>query len=988
MLTIAALLLGQFPWGSDCPANTTDTKTVIRVGAYENHPKIYTDAEGRVAGFFPAILESIAESGNWEIDYVIGSWSEGLDRLSRGEIDIMPDVALSPKRQQLFDFNEETVLISWAAVYTRPAVQVQSFHDLAGKRIALLKGGIYTDGPSSIREVMKQFGIQAEYIEFDSYREVFAAISEQRSDAGVVNNIFGSYLQREFNVVQSPILFSPAQLRFAFQRKHHAASNRIEHIDRILREWKRDPQSFYHQAIDQHLYGMAQSATLINNDFSAILSPSEQEWISRHPEIRIGIDPEFYPFVFRNEKGEFDGIGADVVELLNTRLGLNMLDTPSLSWAEAVEALRTGHIDVLPCVGVTLDREEFALFTKPFIEYQRVILTRSDMPFLSGVEDLQSLKVGVQANSSHEGYLADHTNIEAEKFSSLQETLTALSAGRVDAVVGNLASASYWIRRLNLLNIKIAAPADDQLYQLHFAVRKDWPELVTILDKGLDLISPEEKQSIRNQWIAIDYKPGIAPQVAWRIGLRIAGIVLVVVLAILFWTYRLKKEITQRKRVEHMLQYRVGFERLVSETSARFIGVKPDDVNMQIQISLTEIACFTGATAACLYWFGDNGIPACSHAGGDLNRLNQCVLHPPADPPDAPWLARIKSNHPVIAYTCPPADHQPGDLINPPPPWLTTGSMVEVPCLADGAVKGFFGLIDLDGNIAIWRDEDISLLQLLSQIFCEAIRHKATEEALRNYTEDLANANQRLQELDRLKSLFIASVSHELRTPLNSIIGFSGVILKGMSGDLNARQQDQMRRVNQSAQHLLSLITDIIDISKIEAGHIDVHAQEFPLIDVLQEAIETIRPSCQAKGLMLESNIPANIVVFTDRKRIRQCVINYLSNALKYTERGHIRLEVRDWGDRVEIAVEDTGIGISPENQQRLFAPFVRLDSHLRIIAGGTGLGLYLTRKIVIEILQGAITVASEPGRGSTFSMQLPKVLEVPTASPEGITNQ
>ena len=194
-----------------------------------------------------------------------------------------------------------------------------------------------------------------------------------------------------------------------------------------------------------------------------------------------------------------------------------------------------------------------------------------------------------------------------------------------------------------------------------------------------------------------------------------------------------------------------------------------------------------------------------------------------------------------------------------------------------------------------------------------------------------------------------------------------------MAGDLNDKQRDQLQRVYHSAQHLLALITDIIDISKIEAGRVDVYPQAFRLDEVVREAVESIRPQAEAKALRVECGPLPGLEVFTDRKRLRQCLLNYLSNAVKYTEAGCVRVEARDLGERFELAVSDTGIGISPEEQARLFEPFVRLDSHLRIKAGGTGLGLYLTRKIAREILLGELEVRSEKGRGSTFILRAPR---------------
>lgn len=947
----------------------------IRVGVYENYPKIFTDADGRVAGFFPFLLDAMAELEGWEIEYRHGSWQEGLDRLSLGEIDILPDVALSAERQTHFLFNKETALISWASVYTRLGLNVQSFQDLAGLRIGLLKGGIYSDGSSSIRAVLERLELSADFIEYDSYAEVFAALSDRSLDVGVVNNIFGSAHQDNYDVLQTPVLFQPSQLRFAFSRSRTNAEELISRIDHWLRNFKQESASPYHVALDRYLYGMTRNTAATSSDVESYLSPAEQQWITEHPDISLGIDPEFYPFVFRDEQGNFQGIGAEYILLLNKRLGLHMEATAPMLWEDAMDGFRRGEIDVLPCVGVTAERSEYALFTKAFVEYQRVILTRADMPFVTGIDDISTWTVGVQADTSHDGYLYDHTIINPVKFTTLQEALLALSSGKIDALVGNLASSAYWIRRLNLINLKVAAPVGNESYTLHFAVRKDWPELVTLLDKGLDLISPEEKQAIRNQWVSIEYRQGIEPRVAWRIGLRIAGAVLAIWLAMLVWSYLLKKEIKRREVIETQLQFRVGFERLVSETLSRFISVPAEKVDMEIQVALTEIAMFTGVTAAYICQFNNRGVPDRTHTGGELKKLEGLDLHPSSDRADALWLSALNAGESYVTCAGVPPPVEGLDPANPPP-WLSSGYLLEFPYKADENIRGFFGLVNIGVGEIKWRVEDISLFKLVGQIFGEALRHKVMNESLHRYASDLESANRRLQELDRLKSLFIASVSHELRTPLNSIIGFTGVMLKGMAGELNIKQQDQMNRVYTSAKHLLALITDIIDISKIEAGHIDVHLQEIALDEVIKEAVESIQPMIQDKGLHLETCVPSGIMLNTDRKRLRQCVLNYLSNAVKYSEKGTVKVEAWDQGTMVEISVSDTGIGISPEDQIRLFNPFIRLDSHLRIKAGGTGLGLYLTRKIAVDLLHGRVLVTSQPGRGSVFSLIVPKRLE------------
>lgn len=257
----------------------------------------------------------------------------------------------------------------------------------------------------------------------------------------------------------------------------------------------------------------------------------------------------------------------------------------------------------------------------------------------------------------------------------------------------------------------------------------------------------------------------------------------------------------------------------------------------------------------------------------------------------------------------------------------------------------------------------------------EELVKKRTEQ-LEVLNKELQNANEKLKELDRLKSMFIATMSHELRTPLNSIIGFTGMTLKGLSGPLNEEQRDNLTRSYNSAKHLLGLITDIIDISKIESGKIDIFIEEFKLKDVIDEAVETIKPMIIEKNLSLHKNLYSEIKVKTERKRLLQCLINLLSNAVKYTEKGEIRFSVKDRDREVEISVSDTGIGIDEKDIPRLFEPFERIGTHLSVKAGGTGLGLYLTKKLIKDVLKGDIEVESQRGKGSTFTIRIPKDLE------------
>lgn len=237
--------------------------------------------------------------------------------------------------------------------------------------------------------------------------------------------------------------------------------------------------------------------------------------------------------------------------------------------------------------------------------------------------------------------------------------------------------------------------------------------------------------------------------------------------------------------------------------------------------------------------------------------------------------------------------------------------------------------------------------------------------------EELKNANQRLQELDRLKSMFIASTSHELRTPLNSIIGFSSIMLEGWSGELNPEQKEQISIVLSAGKQLLALINDIIDISKLEAGKLEVNIEDFRLGDLVDEAMSIMENEISEKGLVLTTDVE-DITLISDRRRVFQCLMNLLSNAIKFTEKGKIEIKTKSIYNEVQISIIDTGIGIKQSDIVKLFGPFVRLESPLKLKTTGTGLGLYITKKLAEEVLGGTIDVKSEYGKGSRFTLHIP----------------
>ncbi|HEX4926864.1 MAG TPA: ATP-binding protein, partial [Burkholderiales bacterium] len=233
-------------------------------------------------------------------------------------------------------------------------------------------------------------------------------------------------------------------------------------------------------------------------------------------------------------------------------------------------------------------------------------------------------------------------------------------------------------------------------------------------------------------------------------------------------------------------------------------------------------------------------------------------------------------------------------------------------------------------------------------------------------TRELEVANQH-------KSEFLANMSHELRTPLNAIIGFSEVLIEQMFGEVNEKQADYLKDIHESGRHLLSLINDILDLSKIEAGRMELELSRFHLPSAIGNAMTLVRERAQRHGIRLDQEIDPRLGEFGgDERKVKQILLNLLSNAVKFTpDGGHIDVRARLDTDKVEIAVRDTGVGIAPEDQRLLFEEFRQVGRDGARKAEGTGLGLALAKKFAV-LHGGDIRVESEPGTGSTFTVSLP----------------
>jgi PAS domain S-box-containing protein len=308
-----------------------------------------------------------------------------------------------------------------------------------------------------------------------------------------------------------------------------------------------------------------------------------------------------------------------------------------------------------------------------------------------------------------------------------------------------------------------------------------------------------------------------------------------------------------------------------------------------------------------------------------------------------------------------------------------TGKVVPVEALA---AKMLSDIGELTAIVTILHDrtEAIERTQLYEQL---KLASEELEGRVRAATAELANQNEllrrqalELEQASAAKSQFLANVSHELRTPLNAILGYAAMTLQGVSGDLSAPQRRNLSRIDANARHLLALINEILDITRIEAGRMPIQVVAFNLGDLVREVTTELEPIIAKSGLEVISKLADIPAMRTDRQKVKQILVNLLSNALKFTPKGSITIKGQLQGrNTVTVAVIDTGIGIPKADQVKIFEDFRQVDSTPRRAYGGTGLGLSICRRLTM-MLRGTLKVESRLGHGSTFTLTLPIALK------------
>nr|WP_301295579.1 transporter substrate-binding domain-containing protein [Pseudomonas nitroreducens] len=882
-------------------------KRTLRLGvtAPDYPPFDITGSGADLEGITADIVGIIADSLNVRIEVRrYPDRDAAVAALSRGEIDLLsratgyeaarPDVALSVPY-----FPNQPVIIG------PESTRLDSSGQLAGKHIAVVSDYY----PADDRD---RYLAGATVQSYQSVRRALEAVAFGQADLFVGDAFSAQYLISQGYLANLRLLnfasFNGQGFSFALN-----ASDRtlLDIIDRTLNAIPRQAET----AI-QRRWSPGGSSPIAG--LRLILTPQEQRWVDRHPKPKVVIDQALAPVSFFDAQGQFRGIAADLLELVQSRTGIEFDVRPQPSVTAMLDQMRTGKADVIAALTPTAQREEWLSFTRPYMTASFVVVVPKGSDWLHSLDDLDGHSVAVPRGSIIADFMrARHPRVKLLEVENNVDDLAMISEGKVDAGIHLLSSANYLISRY-YPDLRIALALDREPGQFSLAVSQADPELLSILNKALLAIAPEDLSNITTRWSASVDRPDSIWQGYRKQFIQLAWAAALALLIVLLWNGWLWRKVRRRRDLEKELSYRLEFKRALIDGIPQPVAVRDRDGRL--------VTCNIG-------FLKETGMPRESVEGSrvvdcpwlqadDAQRLQQ--MHQQAMEQDgkvaSDLILQIRDEVREIHYWATPYRGPGGDV--------------------SGVVTGWIDVTER-----------------------ERLHHQ------------LEAAKEQAEEANRAKSTFLATMSHEIRTPMNAVIGMLELALT--RANQGHWEREPVEVAYDSARSLLTLIGDILDVAKIESGRLTLMPERAHLRELVESVARVFDGLARQKALELRMEIEAEAAcdVLIDPLRFKQILSNLVSNAIKFTDSGHVKIRVcgeRVAGERLalEVSVQDSGIGISEEEQRQLFEPFSQVARSGNASRGGTGLGLTICRKLA-EMMGGTVRMESRPGEGTTVAVRL-----------------
>ncbi len=875
---------------------------VMNVGVESDWPPYeFIDRAGQLQGLSAGVLNLVEQRLGVKFRLISQySWAETLEKAKEHKIDILSSTSLTPKRKQFLSFTDPffTPLIS---IYTRKdSPALSSLDDLKNKTVAI-------ENQFFLHEVLAEKHPEIKLLPVETTLDAIKMLSFGKADAYVGNEGAANWTIEKnalTNLKITPVTeLGGSPLRLAVRKDWPM-------LQGILNKALATISDLEMSSLRRRWMGVESRAA-----DTLILTRDEQQWLNNHKIIRFAGDPNWLPYEAFDNQGNYIGIVAEHLKLIEQKLGIKVEIVPTETWTESVAKVKQGEIDVL---SETSDSglKSRLIFTQPYLESPVVIVMKKNEDYVENIDQIKKRKIAViEAYGYVPEIIEKYPEIDFEIVGSIQEGLTAVSTGKIDALLATLAQASYHKAELGINNIRIVGKTEFNT-KLAFGMQKEFAPLVPLFNRALASISQNDKQGIFRKWGKHKYDS----RIDYGLLVKLATVFFIILAIIIYWNRRLAKEIEFRKEVEAQTQALI------------------DSIPLQIIVTASDGEIVTANPKA----LADYKIHS-----SDINQFNISDFY--YDRNDREGVIKELAEKGKVEQ-----------------------KIIRIKYL-NGAVRSMM----ISVMPIIYHHK-----KALLTISVDMTERVDMETALQQAKDSAESAT-------RAKTEFLSNMSHEIRTPMNAIIGFTELLNEQIE---DSKLKSFVKIIQSAGNNLLVLINDVLDLSKIEAGKLEIEKTACNPHELFTELGNIFMLKMREKNidfiLDIDPAIPKSLQL--DSTRLRQVLLNLIGNAVKFTEQGAVRVVARTSNEDairskldLLVDVEDSGIGIAEDQQALIFKDFQQSSGQDDKKYGGTGLGLSISKRLV-KMMGGELLLNSRLGQGSTFTVKLIDV-DVATCEAEAL---